>query len=237
MINFILCDDDEKITKIIKDIIEKILFPTSLEYKIHIFKKYDRQFLSVVNSNLENKIYILDIEVENISGIEISKKIRKLDWDSTIIILTAHYELEKLAYNSKLLLFDFISKFDIYKNKLKDTILLTLQKISKNDTLSFKIKKQVYNINYREIIYISYDNVVNKIKIKTYNKTYELNQTLKNIKSKLKGNFLYSHRACIVNIDNIKMIDSKNKTIIFKNDEEINLLSRKYLKGVKDAFF
>ena len=54
------------------------------------------------------------------------------------------------------------------------------------------------------------------------------------IKEKLKGNFMYTHKSCIINMDNVKTIDIKNKVIVFSNNTKTDLLSRKYLKEVKE---
>ena len=173
MINFIVCDDEKEIVEKVKIILMKIAFQANIEYKIHAFNSYDESFMQTMNSNLENKIYILDIEVEDSSGLEVAKQIREKDWKSIIVILTAHYELETLAYKSKILLLDFISK-------------------------------------------------------------YETSESLKGIKEKLKGNFMYTHKSCIINMDNVKTIDIKNKVIVFSNNTKTDLLSRKYLKEVKE---
>ena len=46
----------------------------------------------------------------------------------------------------------------------------------------------------------------------------------------IKGNFMYTHKSCIINMDNVKTIDIKNKVIVFSNNTKTDLLSRKYLK-------
>ena len=68
----------------------------------------------------------------------------------------------------------------------------------------------------------------------TISKTYEVNESLKNLMQRLKGEFIYTHKACIVNINNVKTIDKKERLIIFSNDDKIDLLSRKYLKEVNE---
>ncbi len=234
MINFIVCDDEKEITDLVKSIITKVMFKTSIDYKIYTFNDYDSKFKNIVKSDLENKIYILDIEVGKYSGIEVAKNIRKKDWNSIILILTAHYELEYVAYKSKILLFDFISKFDLYDKQMYETINTCVQGILKNDKLSIKCGRKYEKINYADILYITYDSYNRKLKIVTKTKEYDINSTLKNIKEKLKGNFIFTHRSCIVNLNNIKSIDTINKNITFINNAKIDLLSRRYIKDVKE---
>ena len=118
MINFIVCDNEKLINENVKNIITKAMFKTNIEYKTYLFEEYNKDFDNIIKSKIQNKIYILDIEVGKKSGLDIAKKIREKDWDSIILILSAHYEMEFIAYKSKILLLDFISKFDIYDKKM-----------------------------------------------------------------------------------------------------------------------
>ena len=233
MINFIIYDDNNEFTQIIKKIIEKIMFKRNEEYKIYIFNEYNLEFLKIIDLKIKNKIYILDIEVPKKSGLEISKKIREKDWDSVIIILTSHYELERMMYHSKLLILDFISKFQIYDKELIDLINLSLNKLKDNEILSIKIKNNIYKINLSEILYICYVSETRKTKIETLQNTFTFNKSLKMIKNELNSNFVYSHRNCIVNKSKIKEINYKSKQIIFNNNNIIELISRKYIGGLK----
>ena len=232
MINFIVCDDEKVITDIVKNIITKVMFKNNLDYKIHIFNKYDESFNGIVNSDIENKIYILDIEVGNKSGLDVATKIRDKDWYSILVILTSHYELEYLAYKSRILILDFISKFDLYEQKMEDTINLCISNKLDNHKLILKINRKIEQIDFSNILYITYDSVIRKTKIYTKTREYETNQTLKDIMVNLKGNFIYTHRACIVNMNNVKTVDTKEKIITFINDEQIDLLSRNHIKDV-----
>lgn len=230
MINFIVCDDDKEITNIIKNIITKVMFKNNLEYKIHIFNSYNESFYKIIKSDIENKIYILDIEVGSKSGLDIASDIRENDWYSIIVILSSHYELEYLAYKSKILILDFISKFDLYEKKMEDTINLCINKKLNNHKLILKINRRIEQIEFNSILYMTYDSSIRKVKICTKTKEYETNQTLKELFSQLKGNFVYTHRACIVNLNNVKTIDKEEKIITFVNNDKIDLLSRNYLK-------
>ncbi len=234
MINFIVCDNEKEITDLVKNIITKTMFKTNIEYKVHVFNNYDSKFNNIVKADIENKIYILDIEVGKYSGIEVAKNIRKKDWNSIILILTAHYELEYVAYKSKILLFDFISKFDLYDKEIYETINTCVNAILQDDKLSIKCGRRYEKISYNDILYITYDSYNRKLKIITKIKEYETNTTLKKIKDKLKGKFIYTHRSCIVNFSNIKSIDTINRKITFVNNTTIDLLSRRYIKDVKE---
>ena len=92
MINFIVIDDVKKFSEMIIDIITKVMMKNKFMYKTYSFDEYDDKFFEVMNSSLSNKIYIMDIETKNASGIDIARKIRKFDVDSIIIFVTVHNE-------------------------------------------------------------------------------------------------------------------------------------------------
>lgn len=237
MINFIVCDDDKPVTESVRKIITKVMFKTNIDYKIHIFHEYNSDFYEISKSDLENKIYILDIEVGKKSGLDVSKVIRRTDWYSIILILTAHYELEILAYKSKILVFDFISKFDLYDKKMCDAITLCVNNRLDNRKLILKINRRIEQINFTNILYLTYDSYSRKLKIVTKTKEYETNDSLKEISKRLKGNFVFTHRSCIVNLNNVKTIDTKNRIITFVNGTTTDLLSRNHIKDVKNYGF
>jgi len=232
MINVIICDNEKEVTDRVREIITKIMFKTRFDYKIHVYNKYDKEFEKIMNEELENKIYILDIEVEDKSGIQMAKKIRKTDWESVIILLTAHYELEELAYKSKILLLDFISKYEIYDEKINETISMCLERKITSEKLAIKERGRIKRLSYNDILYISCETDKRKLKIKTITKEHESNESLLEIKDRLRGKFIQTHRACIVNMGNVSNIDTKNKVIKFTNGKETNLLSRRYMKEV-----
>ena len=108
----------------------------------------------IINTPSDLKIYILDLELPDKTGLEIAQDIRKVDWDSIIIVLTSHDELELKLFKEKLLIFDFISKFDNYEKRLTDSINIVIKNLNRRSTLVFKQDKELYHIKYDNILYI-----------------------------------------------------------------------------------
>ncbi len=118
MLDFVICEDNKNVRDIYKLLLSKILMPYDFNYRIHLFEKYDIKMANLINNNSNFKIYLLDLELPGKNGINIAQEIRKSDWDSIIIILTSHDELELKMLKQKLLIFDFISKFEDYEHRL-----------------------------------------------------------------------------------------------------------------------
>ena len=128
MINFIVCEDNNVILQKNIDIINKVMFQNNEDYRVYKFTNNNDQLQSLIKEPIDNKIYILDIELEDISGIDIAREIRKNDSKSIIIISTTYVEYLPYALKNKLMLFDFISKFENYEENLSKVINKSLEK-------------------------------------------------------------------------------------------------------------
>lgn len=217
MIKFIVCEDNEMVLKKDIDTINSIMFSNNIEYKIYSFKDYSKELQDIIDINEDNKIYILDIELENSSGIDIARKIRKNDWSSLIIFSTAHFELFPQVFSDKLMIFDYISKFDDHENNLGNTLLKCINIINENNNLNFKINSDHYSIKLNSILYLMYDKYTRKTIIKTLDNEYSVNDTLISFKDKLNKEFIQINRSVIVNKNRIKSYNVKDRYIEFNN--------------------
>ncbi len=105
MVSFAVCDDEKEFRKKVVKTIDKIFMKNTIEYEVHEFSGYDKNFESFINQPLTSKIYILDIEIYNsISGIDIARKIRKSDWNSIIIMVTSHADMGYDALKAQIML-------------------------------------------------------------------------------------------------------------------------------------
>lgn len=236
MINFIICEDNEYVRKMHENIISKVTMPYDFNYKIYSFDRYDNNLKKLINNFNERKVYILDLELPNKSGLDIVQEIRNIDWESIIIVLTSHDEQEMILLKKKLLILDFISKFDNYEKRLSDTLNMIIKKVNTNKMITFKSNRELNQIKFDSIFYIFKDYESNKLKIVTEDKTYLVRDSLINISKKLDSRFYQSHRACYINLNKIKKVDFKNSTIYFTNDKSTDYLSRNYKKDLRKKY-
>ncbi|MDD4036372.1 MAG: LytTR family DNA-binding domain-containing protein [Bacilli bacterium] len=233
MVNFVICEDDKTIRNIILDIITSIMMPKDIEYKIHEYGCYDSCLAKLINNRRQGNIYILDIELPNKSGLDIARKIRQKDWESVIIFSTAHYELYLEAIKNRLMILDFISKFNDYEKRLRETIELALSIVDKKKSLIFESGNILHKIRLDDIIYITRETFERKTVIKTAYGIYRVNENISKMLEGLDARFFQSHRSCIVNTDYIKTVDFKEEKIVFNNGEYTYLLARSKKKGLR----
>ncbi len=234
MFNFVVCEDDKNIKENITNLITKTMMPQDLDYIIHEFDDYNNKVKKIIEQTNIKKIYILDIELSSRSGLDIARKIREKDWNSIIIIVTAHYELGLEAIKSRLMLLDFISKYINFEERLKSSLEIAIKILEHKKSLIFENGSILYKIKYDDIIYIIKDTIERKSVIRTIYAEYSVCDNISSIMEKLDSRFFQSHRSCIVNKDYIKKIDFKDGKITFNNNEHLYLLARGKKKGLKE---
>ena len=87
MIKFVICEDSDEALETAGKYVIKAMMNYDIEYKVLKFKEYNNKFKKVMDDDTDIKIYILDIELPTVSGLEIASEIREND-DESIIIST-----------------------------------------------------------------------------------------------------------------------------------------------------
>ena len=233
MINFVVVDDNEFVRSQIELIISKVCMPYDFNYKVSSFSGYNEELNKLIKNDNDIKVYLLDIEMPKLSGVELARHIRKTDWDSVIIIVTTHQELELNVLKEKLLIFDFISKFDNVEKRMSESLIDIIEKINTRKVLTIKSGKEIYNLKYDEILFLYKNNDMQTI-IATIDKELVVRESLTTISKRLDNRFYKTHRACYINKDKIERVDFNKNIIYFHNKKSIDLLSRNYKKGLKD---
>lgn len=232
MINFIVVDDNKKFLDIMSDIITKTMMSNKFVYKTHKFVEYDSDFYDIMNSSLSNKIYILDIETREASGIDVARKIRKHDIDSIIIFATVHNEAGLVLLKDDLMFLNFICKFDDFENKLSNSINKALEFIHHKVNIKFEDRGTIYTIPLSDILYVTKESNDRKCIIKTANSEFKVSLTLKEVVELCDNKLIQTHRSCFVNMDRVRVVDKHDNIIVFDNGLSIDMLSSTYKKGI-----
>lgn len=192
-------------------------------------------------------LFFLDIELPDLSGMEIAEVIRLIEHYefSYIVFITTH-----IAHLTRALreyhCYDFIEK-PFSKNRIIETI----KKLSKGIKQQVKAhEKKIITIEQGIIIHkIILDNIhfievqARKLRVHTINGVLEFsNISLKGIIAKINeadsNDFIKTHKSYVVNIKNTIKVGKYNKKlweISFSNYEKSALLSEKYKKDLFDT--
>ena len=235
MLKFIVCEDNKNQLSNVILLLNKIMMKYNFDYKIYKFAGYTKELHNLINDKSDQKIYILDVELPETSGLEIASEVRENDWNSIIIFLTAHKEFRDDVFYSRLLALDYIPKNQLSYDRLRDTINVVLNKVSENQFYTFKYGSNTYRLKYSDILYIEKVQSNRKCLIITESgEEYEVSDTITNILEQLGKSFYKTHKSCIVNVTKIKHIDTVDNIITFKNGVKTDLLSMRNRKGLKE---
>ena len=235
MLRFIVCEDNKDFLGRLCTVVNKIMMPYNFEYKISKFNSYTKELSEIINRKNEQKVYILDIELGDVSGLEIASQIRENDLDSIVIFVTAYNEFKNDIFYSRLLAIDYIPKDRFWESRLESTLEYTVKAINKRRVLAYEFNHNSYRIPLDTIVYIEKVQDNQKCIINTEDGTeYEINSTITDLKKRLGPNFFQSHKSCIINIDKVKKINYIDNTITFKNNECVYLLSNRKKKELRE---
>lgn len=201
------------------------------DYKIVEYSDFTKELKKLIQTP-DFKIYVLDIELLNSSGIDIANYIRDFDDTSEIIMCSFHYELEYKVLKSKLKILDFVSKYDNAYVNLTNLILEVFNKHSRK-VLKITDKGAILFIVMKDILYISKEKNTRKCVIKTFNNEYLVNKNLEEIKQELNSDFIQVSRNCIVNQNNVEEYNFKDSKIKFKNGEKIDVVLKSFIEKIK----
>ena len=235
MISFILYDDEKQFLQKNKKIINKCMMNCDFDYKCYSFDEYNDKFEEVIKNNLGLKVYLLDIEGKNKSGLDIVRIIREKynDWSSIIILVTNHNEFKYDALSNRLYLMDFINKLDKWEELLTEDLNRIISSYSEcQECLTYEYNHILKRIEFKNIIYIEKEKESKKCIIHTLYGDQQIGGTICDVLNKLDKRFIKTSRSTIINIKQVSEYDKINNEIFFLNGETTNDISRLFKKDV-----
>ena len=231
----VVIEDDEKIQKQIDKIIKEFSFENECDIDTLFFNRYDKNLKKEILSVQYPKVYITDIELKNsISGIEIAKRIRAVDWDSEIIFITSHDSMFEQVHRNLLEVFEFIEKFQDFENRLKRDLKMIYRKKNDKKVLKISGNKVSVELYMKNITYVIREKEDRKVVIHTNNDVeFRVNATLQEIKDQLDNRFVQTHKSCLVNKDFIVSKNYSQGYMDLSTGLRLYYLSRNYKSEVE----
>lgn len=232
MIRIAICDDEIELLKIrINSLLERVLSRLDAKAEITYYNDGLMLFEDFKKQNIYD-IVVLDIDMPNINGKELAKKLRAIDSEFTLVFLTA-YEREVFSA-IPIGISAFIPKnFDDEKIQSALTELLNayLAKEPQYDVLDVLIdgKLSMLKIQPSNIYYFQLESKI--ITAHTYDKSYILSERVfdKIVKRYLPLGFYQINRTCIVNV--AKIYEVLDDSVKMDNGDKL-IVSRRAKKGL-----
>lgn len=155
MLRIAICDDQPRELDIITEYIKEYFNAHSEEAEIQEFPHPD-QLLTAMESERFH-LYILDIVMPMVNGLELGKEIRRLDREAQIIYATTEPQFALQAYAASPI--NYLIK-PIEKQQLFDTLTLAISKadLAEDQTFAIKTAASLRVIKLSDIICCEYRN-------------------------------------------------------------------------------
>lgn len=227
MIRIAIAEDNEDFIKNTEKIIRKYYQEKNIHASIEMFTNSEMLYFDL-DEHKKYDLYLLDIDMPKVNGMQLARKIRSYDMESHIIFLTSHLKYSIVGYEYRI--FRYIPKQSA-EEKLIPALESVTQEIMLREGDSYVIttNSKYMKVPYGEMIYI-YKDGKNSVLICEAN-TYKVRKSLKQVYDEIDSKqFIFVERGYIVNIIKIsKVIGSE----VYLVNGEVLHVGGSYLKEVK----
>lgn len=221
-----VCDDEERFLNDIRDHIYKVY--NSMDVVVDCFaggksmiKAFEKQFYDLV---------FLDIEMPEMDGITLARKLREMSKDLSIVFLTGHVEYALEGYEVNAL--RYLTK-PIREDKLLEVLRYVTDKLKEKHKLKVRLDGEDTFIDVNDILYLEAQNQY----IMIYTKTgeYLVRYNISDYENELsKDGFFRTHRSYLVSLSKVKKIGKAE--VILEGERKVPV-SRNAIKSLKEALY
>lgn len=203
MIRIAIVEDEKEERDQIREFVRRF----SCENKIEIITEEFSDGAQLVQEYERNfDVLFLDIEMENLNGIETAREIRKKDKDVTILFITNLFQYAIEGYEVEAI--DFVIKPVNYVSfaSRMEKVLKRLEQKARRLVL-FQVKKETVMLNAHDIVLVETSN--KKTIIRMEEEAVSCSESMQEIQSKLEPyGFYRCHSGFLVNMNYIKKLGS-----------------------------
>lgn len=228
MVRIAICDDEKNAVNLHEDIVKNSLQACGIGYEITTYIHSRNLLCDIIDDNFFYDLILLDIEMPDVTGMELSEKIKPYLPNVKIIFITSHVEYAIDAF--ELSIFRYVPKNNL---KVKLTAAVTdaakLIELEAGQEYTIQTTNRLEKIPYKDIFYIQRDgknaSIMSSVGIAKVRKS--LQQVFDELNT---PEFIFIDRGCIVNI--IQIMKISDGMVVLKNGEQLPI-SRSHLQEVK----
>lgn len=238
MLNIFVLEDDFLQQSRLERAVDETVKAGLVKYRrLEVFGK-PQHLLDAISEAGNHQFFFLDIEIkgEEKKGMEIAREIRERDPHAIIVFVTTHSEFMPLTYRYRVAAMDFIDKGlaeEDYQEAVSSVLThayVGIRQTISHDSFVYKNEHSHVQVPFADILYFETSPTVHKVILTTKTGSMEFYGKVSEI-AKTDPRLYQSHRAYVVNPENVTSIDRKNFTVHFENDESC-FVSRIKLKGL-----
>lgn len=234
MIDIYLCMSDSPELKQFKHCILDYIMINNYDMQVSLATDNYSRLLCHQTEN-KNKLTLFFLDIHSCSqhnGIEVAAKIKETNPLASVVFISRRSDMMSMTFLYSIEALDFIvygSKLNV-EERIRSALDWVHKKYSNlNDrigTYSISIDNKVKVFDINEIIYFESSPKVHRVILHYQDGSIEYYDQLKNVENE-NALFFRCHQSFVVNINQIKEIDKKEKIILLNNGEICPVSSRK----------
>ena len=203
-----ICDDEQSQIEYLTSVVSAWSKESGHICEICTFPSAEA-FLFAYEDNSAYDILLLDVEMKNITGIELAKRIRKDNNRAEIIFITSHFEFVGEGYEVDAL--HYLIK-PISADKLLQVLTKAAEKLSvEPPSVVITCEGQTVKLYESDILYV--ESFLHYIVIHTQNNEYKIKESISVFEEELSDDFYRIHRSYIASLKHITRISRTSVNI------------------------
>lgn len=216
-----VCEDEEEQGRAVGAVISKWSRLSGHACQVRFYPSAEA-FLFEYQEDKSCDILLLDIEMKEISGIELAKRIRRENRRMEIIFLTSHFEFIAEGYEVDAL--HYLMK-PVSEDKLVDVLSRAADRLaSQPPSLVILCEGETLRLYEEDILYV--EAFLHYISIHTREGEYKIKESISAFGEKLSADFYRIHRSYLASLKYIRKISRTSVTM--EDQKELPLARGKY---------
>ncbi len=223
-----ICDDSDVDRRSIGGMVRRWAEASGVGMRLDEFPSAE-SFLFEYAQNQDYDILLLDVEMRELSGIELAKRVRAQRGRAEIVFITSHFEFIAEGYEVDAL--HYLVK-PVSEVKLSEVLDRAAARLAvEPPSVVISLDGGTVKLPEADILYV--ESFAHYIEIHTRADVYRLKESITAFGERLSGDFFRTHRSYLVNLKAVERISRTGVTLT--GGTEIPLARGKY-DGVNRAF-
>ena len=203
-----ICDDEQNQIEYITSIVASWSAHEGHSCEIRTFASAEA-FLFEYEEDKAYDILLLDVEMKNMNGIELAKRIRKDNNRAEIIFITSHFEFVGEGYEVDAL--HYLIK-PISAEKLTQVLTKAAEKLSvEPPSVVISCEGETVKLHEPDILYV--EAFLHYISIHTAKREYRIKESISSFAERLTDDFFRIHRSYLVSLKAVTRISRTEVTL------------------------
>ncbi len=227
MINIAIVEDDKSALDVLKGFLLKFEEANNLQFSITSFNNG----LDLLDEYPSYDLLFMDIELPFINGMDVCRKVRKIDQKVNIVFVTnmanyaaTGYEVDAVAFMVKPI------TYYNFENIVKK-VLRNIDKADKNG-IAIRTNNEIKKVLIDDLLYVEVSN--HNLFYHTFEGTYSSRQSLSQVEENLSKHYFAKCNNCY--LVNLKYVSNISGNDVELKDKSILQISRSKKKNFVDAF-